>query len=139
MKILLAEDEEGIAVYIKTIMDAYAEIQHVKTLNDCMDAVAKNPYDVVLLDLKLDDSPALLTVAEIKNIRRMQPHAALIVNTGMGESYGKRAMEEGADFVLAKEPETMERKAFCAALYAVLQKKGSLAESMDMLKKVADA
>jgi len=139
MKILLAEDEEGIAVYIRTIMEKYAEIEHVKTLNDCMDRVKKYPFDVVLLDLKLDDSPALLTVAEIKNIRKLQPQAALIVNTGMGDSYGKRALEEGADFVLAKEPETMERKAFCAALYAVLQKKGSLAESMEMLKKVADA
>ncbi len=139
MKILLAEDEEGIAVYIRTIMEKYAEIQHVKTLNDCMDAVKKNPFDVVLLDLKLDDSPALLTIEEIKNIKALQPKAALIVNTGMGESYGKRAIEEGADFVLSKEPETMERKAFCAALYATLKKKNSLADNMDMLKKIAEA
>jgi DNA-binding NarL/FixJ family response regulator len=140
MKILLVEDEEGIAIYIKTIMEPHAElIQHVKTLAGCREAVKKEQFDVILLDLNLEDAPAPLTLTEIANIKEAQPHAALIVNTGMGEKYAKGAKDAGADFVIDKQPESMERKAFCAAIFSVMQSKGSLSDRMEMLRKVAEA
>lgn len=140
MKILLVEDEPGIALYLKTIMEPYSDVvQHVKTLEECRQAVKTEPFDVILLDLALADASPSLTVGEIDKIKTAQPHAALIVNTGMGEVYAKSAKDAGADYVMEKEPESLERKAFCAALYSVLKNKGSLAQSMEMLRKVAES
>lgn len=140
MKILLVEDEVGIAVYLKTIMEPYSDtVMHVKSLEECRAAVAKEKFDVIVLDLALEDATPPLTIAEIQSIKEAQPTAALIVNTGMGPTYAEHAKEAGADFVMEKEPAALERKAFCTALYAVLKQKGSLAKSMELLRKVAEA
>lgn len=140
MKILLVEDEPGIALYLQKIMEPYSDVvQHVRSLEECRAAVRNETFDVVLLDLALEDAEPKLTIAEIERIKQAQPHAALIVNTGMGEAYAKSAKDAGADYVMEKEPAALERKAFCAALYSVLKNKGSLAQSMEMLRKVAES
>lgn len=140
MKILLVEDEQGIAVYLKTILEPYSDlVRHVRSLEECRQAVKEETFDVVLLDLALEDAGPSLTVGEIERIKALQPGAALIVNTGMGHAYARSAIEAGADYVMEKEPASLERKAFCSALYGVLQRKGSLSEALEMLKKVVES
>lgn len=140
MKILLVEDEAGIALYLKSIMEPYSDVvKHVRSLEECRQSVKSDAFDVILLDLALEDAGPSLTVGEIERIKAAQPHAALIVNTGMGSHYAKSAKEAGADYVMEKEPSNLERKAFCAALYSTMKQKGSLAQSMEMLRKVAES
>src|SRR5678815_5028806 len=134
MKILLVEDDNGVSHYLRTIMTPLADTVHiVRTLTECHEAISRETYDAILLDLKLADAGASMTIGDIPKIKKQQPKATLIVNTALGSEWAKGAKDAGADMVVEKGPETLERKAFCAALLAACSAKGNLSESMEML------
>lgn len=142
MKILLVEDEEGITIYVRRLLEPRADIvQAVRTLGECYTLITRDRYDVIIIDLRLVDAAPSLTIAEIPKIRREQPDAAIIVQSGLGEQYRERSIEAGADMFLPKTPEQLERSAFFAAIATALQKRGTgkgLADNMEMLRMVAE-
>lgn len=91
LRILVVEDEtlirwsiaETLAEEGHTVMEATSAATAVKALED------EDDIDVVLLDYRLPDSNDLGLLA---NVRRLQPHSAVVMMT----AYGTPEMTEGA-------------------------------------------
>jgi signal transduction histidine kinase len=76
------------------------EADFVKTLKDAFDLLARQNYQVVLLDLNLDDSTGL---DSLRNLHTHFPHIAIVVNTGSyKENTGLKAISSGAQDYLIK-------------------------------------
>ena len=101
---LLVEDNPGDARLIK---EALAEVRQprlrlewVERLDAALAALARQPFDLVLLDLSLPDSQGLRTVQEIE---RVAPQTPVVVLTGLDdEAVALDAVRAGAQDYLVK-------------------------------------
>jgi CheY-like chemotaxis protein len=103
IEVLLVEDNPGDARLVK---ESLAEVQpqrfnltHVERLQDALRRLEQEDYDVVLLDLLLQDSERLGTLMEIHG---QAPKIPIVVFTGLAdEVVGLWALSEGAkDYVV---------------------------------------
>ena len=104
IKILLIEDNSGDAYLIEEQLEELAnffyEIKNVGTLNEALDVLNKQLFDVILLDLVLPDSDGVNTFFSIHN---ENPSIPIIVLTELDdEAIGSYAVEKGAKDFLVK-------------------------------------
>jgi signal transduction histidine kinase len=106
-RILLVEDDELDAESVRRALEAGplerggAALDHVVTLQEGLDRLAKGDVDVVLLDLNLPDSSG---VATILSLREHDGRVPLVVFTCAGdEDTAVAALEAGAQDYLVKD------------------------------------
>jgi PAS domain S-box-containing protein len=103
LKILLLEDDHDIAEFLEVILagaGAVFELTHVLRLADALRILASAAFDVVLLDLWLEDSQGIDTLVKLY---RRAPTTPIVVLTGQNdEQLGTRLLQEGAQDYLIK-------------------------------------
>ena len=106
VEILLVEDNPGdarlVTVYLAESDPARFAVTHVSTMAEAEERLAKETFDVVLLDLGLPDGSGIEVVARTKEAR---PDIPIVVLTGRSdEETGMEAVKEGAqDYLLKAE------------------------------------
>jgi DNA-binding NarL/FixJ family response regulator len=104
LKILLVEDSRSEAVLLQEALLASGPRQFaiiwVTSLQEALEAIARGPFGVILLDLTLPDSRGLETVERIQAAASAIP---IIVCTGVeDEDLAQRAIRQGAQDYLVK-------------------------------------
>jgi CheY-like chemotaxis protein len=104
VEVLLVEDNPGDARLVKeSLADVTAtafHLTHVERLEDAIRRLEQARYDVVLLDLLLQDSQRLGTLMEIHN---QAPKVPIVVFTGLEDDVvGLWALSEGAEDYVVK-------------------------------------
>jgi signal transduction histidine kinase len=109
LNILLIEDNPGDARLLSEILtdatheastDINFQLDHVDSLQKCLDRLKDNEYDIVLLDLSLPDSQGLSTFEKIQENASSQP---VIVLSGLNDSeIAVEAVKKGAQDYLVK-------------------------------------
>jgi len=104
LRILVAEDD---AAHGQVIADVLAQEGHAVRLagsgREAMDLLAKETYDLVVTDLRLQDLDGLEIVARCAALRADPPGPQVVVVTGYGTVEGAvQAMREGALHYLQK-------------------------------------
>jgi CheY-like chemotaxis protein len=103
IEVLLVEDNPGDARLVRESLAEVASqrfnLTHVERLEDALRRLEQDQYDVVLLDLLLQDSQRLGTLMEIHG---QAPKVPIVVFTGLAdEVVGLWALSEGAkDYVV---------------------------------------
>ena len=86
IKILLIEDNPGDAYLIEEQLEEFAnflyEFINVGTLNEALNVLKEQTFDVILLDLALPDSYGIYTFLSIHNINSLIP---IIILTGLND------------------------------------------------------
>ncbi len=101
---LLVEDNEGdhrlLKAALAEVNDLQIELCHVSRLSDAVNWLAREKFDVILLDLSLPDSQGLNTLTQG---RQAAPGVPIVVLTGLDdEAMAIRALEIGAQDYLVK-------------------------------------
>lgn len=106
LKILVVEDNPADSLMVEEIIKEYAkghfQAEVAQRLNDAIEQLNANTYDIVLLDLFLPDSSSLET---LYILRAHFPHLPVIIMTGMAdETVAVNAVRAGAqDFFRKSE------------------------------------
>lgn len=123
IKILLFEDNPGDAGLIEEMLEELDEqykLLNVETLEDGLDTLKNQHFDLILLDLGLPDSDGIETLLDVNN---KTPKTPIIVLTGLNnEEMGTIAVKNGAqDYLIKKEIDgiLLER----SIRYAITRKK----------------
>ena len=109
IKILLIEDNPGDAYLIEDNLEEFAdfsyELKRVGTLNEGLNILKGQPFDVILLDIVLPDSDGVNTFFRIHNQNSCVPIILLIELDD--ETIGSYAVEKGArDFFVKGQTES---------------------------------
>ncbi|MDH6055683.1 hybrid sensor histidine kinase/response regulator [Umezakia ovalisporum] len=104
IKVLLVEDNPGdiflLQELLQEVTTAKVELEPVEELCEALKSIARNSFDVILLDLSLPDSQGLDTFIRTADQAKGTP---IIVLTGLNdETLALRAMHEGAQDYLIK-------------------------------------
>ncbi|MGF2038817.1 MAG: response regulator [Nostoc sp. CmiVER01] len=104
IKVLLVEDNPGdvflLQEFLKEVTTVVVDLSPVERLSEALNYLAKEPFDVILLDLSLPDSQGLETFVIAHHQAKATP---IIVLTGINdETLAIRAMQEGAQDYLVK-------------------------------------
>ncbi len=104
IRALLVEDNEGdhrlLKAALAEVSDSQIELGHVSRLADAVNWLAREKFDVMLLDLSLPDSQGLNTLAQA---RQAAPGVPIVVMTGLDDAaMAIRALESGAQDYLVK-------------------------------------
>lgn len=104
IKVLLVEDNPGdvflLQELLKEVTTVVVELIRVEQLSEALNYLAKEIFDVILLDLSLPDSQGLETFVIAHHQAKATP---IIVLTGIDdETLAIRAMQEGAQDYLVK-------------------------------------
>ncbi|GAX37528.1 hybrid sensor histidine kinase/response regulator [Nodularia sp. NIES-3585] len=104
IKVLLVEDNPGDVFLLQELLQevttAKVELQPAEQLLSALDLIARDSFDVILLDLSLPDSQGLDTFISMAHHAKATP---IIVLTGLDdETLALRAMQEGAQDYLVK-------------------------------------
>jgi two-component system, sensor histidine kinase and response regulator len=112
-KLLVVDDEESVAVTMGAIleMDGY-QVAISTSGADALRRLHQDEYDLVLTDLRLDDTDGLSIVSEVC---RVQPDTASIILTGYASlESAVKALREGAYDYLIKPCDVEELRAVVA-------------------------
>ncbi|MBW4672477.1 MAG: response regulator [Desmonostoc geniculatum HA4340-LM1] len=104
IKVLLVEDNPGdvflLQEFLKEVNTVVVELMPVERLEKALNHLAKEIFDVILLDLSLPDSQGIETFVTAYQQAKATP---IIVLTGIDdETLATRAMQEGAQDYLVK-------------------------------------
>ncbi|MBX9257876.1 response regulator [Desmonostoc muscorum CCALA 125] len=104
IKVLLVEDNPGdvflLQEFLKEVNTVVVELMPVERLEKALNHLAKEIFDVILLDLSLPDSQGIETFVTAYQQAKATP---IIVLTGINdETLATRAMQEGAQDYLVK-------------------------------------
>jgi diguanylate cyclase (GGDEF)-like protein/PAS domain S-box-containing protein len=131
IRILLVEDNDDDALLLRSMLGRRgshaAKLERAKCVSQAEQYLARENFDIILLDLGLPDAQG---IGALRRIRSAAPRVALAVLTGLDdESLAEQVLREGAQDHLIKgqlEPRaffralryTIERKAMEEALFA---------------------
>jgi len=106
-KILLLEDETNQALlYEQELMDEGYEVDLANSGNCALEAVKKNIYDLVILDIGMPDMDGLETLGCMLSVNNKLP---VIINTAY-PSYKDNFMSWAADAFVVKSSDLTELK-----------------------------
>lgn len=108
MRILVVEDDPGARAVIESVLskDLDARVETVEIGERAIDLLARERYDVVILDHHLPDTTGL-TVLE--HVQRLRPETVVIYLTGVGdEEIAQQALAQGAVNYLTKGLDTYQ-------------------------------
>lgn len=136
---MLVEDNPGDADLIKEYLhdddSKRYKLQEVDTLAAALDLLARQTFDIVLLDLSLPDSVGLDTV---RSVLASCPQVALVVLTGLkDEKVALQAVRSGAQDYLEKN--TISSALLHRTISYAIERKESLREKENLLADLSRA
>ncbi|AOH85007.1 two-component system response regulator [Sphingomonas panacis] len=133
MRILLIEDEAGMATALRTVLEREGiVVDHVANAADAREAARSGTADLILLDRTLPDGDGL---ALIPGIRRDSPGVPIIVISARGDVTDRvSGLDTGADDYLPK-PFAMEE--MLARVRAVRRRPASVSVQLVQLGNLA--
>lgn len=109
-KVLVVDDEEIVRRgYVRTLTRRHCDVAEAGTGPHALDALERDDYDVVLLDLRMPDMDGMTV---LKTIKRRWPEREVVVITGHPSlETAREALQLGACDYLAKPvaPAEVER------------------------------
>jgi DNA-binding response OmpR family regulator len=119
MRILLVEDDRGVANFVKKgLEEEYYKVDHQANGKEALNYIAAGQYDLIILDIML---PGMNGVAVCKAIRQQGIHTPIMMLTARDEVRDKvQALDFGADDYMTK-PFAFEE--FLARVRALLRRK----------------
>lgn len=142
MKILIIEDEYLMRNLLEqTLLPFSEEIRNSSTLGHALEILNLMPrVDLVVLDLKLSDSPVASTANSVQEIKRLHPETAVMVISGMLDfepELEDLCRKNGADVVVRKNPVECKRQALLTAcLKAVNMRKLYSLDSPEFMHRI---
>lgn len=138
LKVLLIEnnlvDRKIIAKMLNSSPYGRLESQFVVSLNDAFLTLAKKKFDVVLLDLNVDDSKGIETLTKF---HRKFPRLPIVVNTGSyQDDLGLKAITKGAQDYLIKG--MYKSYALIKSLYYAVERKKAEEDLQSAYTKLQD-
>src|SRR5262245_33781174 len=129
IEVLLVEDNPGDA---RLVRESLAEVRsgrfnltHVERLEDAIRRLERYEYDVVLLDLLLQDSQRLATLMEIHT---QAPKVPIVIFTGLAdEVVGLWALSEGAEDYVVKGK--LSGETLAGTLFHAIERHGPVVRS----------
>jgi two-component system, chemotaxis family, CheB/CheR fusion protein len=104
MRILVVEDAADIREVFAVLLRAEgADVVAASNGREATEAVARQPFDVILSDLGLPDVPGDVLIRQMLAASRNRTR--IVVITGYGEPYLSRARQAGAEVVFTKPVE----------------------------------
>ena len=101
MKVLIVEDERRVGQFISRGLEEMAySTTWVRTCHEARDALADNPYDVIVLDLGLPDGDGLELLREWRSLGFNEPVVILSARDAVQDRI--KGLNLGADDYLAK-------------------------------------
>ncbi len=128
--ILLVDDDQDLSEFLVELLvkDGY-KVSAVTNINDSIDKLKNDIFDVVLLDLKLPDLDGTEGISEIK---RVSPHSSVIIITGYPSvESAVSTMKDGAIDYLKKPFKNEE-------LLAIIQNNVNLEIKENILTKLGE-
>jgi DNA-binding response OmpR family regulator len=124
MRFLLIEDEKEFAVALTVALSKRGVVvDHTMRLDDALELILQNAYDVILLDRRLPDGEGLTFIPKL---RRAGVETPVVVLTARNEPMERiEGLDGGADDYLSK-PFLVEE--LMARLRAVLRRPGTVIE-----------
>jgi len=100
-RILIVEDDEEMRYLLKDFfMEEGFEIDAVSNGSEAFRRLVKEPFDLVITDIRM---PGLTGLDILPGIKKLQPETSIIVITAFGsEEVHRRAFERGATAYLEK-------------------------------------
>lgn len=93
-RILICDDEEGVREALKLILEGHGQLDFARNGEEALEMIKKNPYDGILLDIKMPVRDGLETLEEIKKVR---PGTKAIIITGyQSVETASKALKTGA-------------------------------------------
>ena len=105
VKILIVDDEPGILKLAEQLLSVYPQLKIFKTQTgeEAMEIIHKEKPDVILLDLKLGDYPAIDGMTVLERLRKFDQKTEVIVMTAIrDQSFIDGAKKLGARAYLKK-------------------------------------
>lgn len=100
-RVLLVEQDESLARLAKFhLSHLNADVEHIKESERASDLVAKNQYDVILIDVEMEDGQGLEAVKKLRSQGYSQTIVAFSALVHDGER--EKSLAAGCDLVLAK-------------------------------------
>ena len=101
VRILIIEDDEEMKSLLKDILEEEGyKTESVSNGSEGLQELAKEPFDLVITDIRM---PGLTGLDILPIIKKLQPHASVIVITAFGnEEVYRRSFEKGAAGYLEK-------------------------------------
>jgi two-component system repressor protein LuxO len=131
--VLLVEDTRALAeLYTSYLREAPWSVAHAATAAEARAALAREPADAVLLDLRLPDADGLDLLRELRSARR--PPEVIVITANGSVATAVAAMQAGAADFLVK-PFPQER--LLVTLKNALER-ARLAREVEALKSAAD-
>ena len=123
LKVLIADDEEVVRLsFLRILASTECSVQAVLNGNEALQAMERQPFDVVLLDLRM---PGIDGMSVLKTIKEKWPASEVVIITGYPSvETAKEAVRLGAHDYLAKPVGPQE--VINATNAAIVQKKWSL-------------
>jgi len=104
MRILVVEDAADIREVFTVLLRAEgAQVVAAANGREATEAVAHQPFDVILSDLGLPDVPGDVLIRQL--VAASRNRTRVLVITGYGEPYPSRARQAGAEVVFTKPVE----------------------------------
>lgn len=132
-RILIVDDEEVVRVsHLRSLVGTNYKAQAAKNGSEALRAMAKRPFDVILLDLRMPDLDGMDV---LKIIKERWPDSEVVVITGYPTiESAKQAVRLGAHNYLAKPvgPDDVVK----AANDAVIQKRWALRRDQKNLESI---
>ena len=102
-KILIAEDEKNVILGVRTCLDAVGyQMEIVEDGEQALDAVRKDPPDLILLDLLMPNVDGFEVLKVVKGNEETR-HIPIVVLTAKAEEEDRqRAIDLGADDYMTK-------------------------------------
>jgi diguanylate cyclase (GGDEF)-like protein/PAS domain S-box-containing protein len=103
-RVMLVEDQTGDTAFVKALLENSVQHVHeltcVERLEEAIEAIRMQRFDLILLDLNLPDSQGLDTLARLQEIGCTAP---IVVLSGVDDEYtAMQAIERGAQDFLSK-------------------------------------
>lgn len=102
MKVLIVEDDPTASKALEKVLESRSSgILVSGSISGALNLCKSDTFDVILLDIGLTDSTPPMTLTYVKQIKDLQPKAAVVVVTGSGELRDD-ALRAGADGFVEK-------------------------------------
>lgn len=147
MNALIIEDEQAVRICIKRILDPFGiNFIEADSLGTGIErSIEHKNIDLIILDLRLPDSPADTTIKNIPNFKSMHPEAAVLVMTGLSiDEMEEKCLAQGADHFATKDS-IRSSGALCAAIVKSLEHNRKLpvndrlSRSVELLRATASS
>ena len=105
LQILVVEDDIDDFYIVKALLQKHIgthyELKNASSLNSAIDCIRSDEYDLMLLDLNIDDSRGMDTLLSLREFKHMLP---IVVLTGLNEeAVGQAAIRNGAIDYIPKD------------------------------------